>query len=126
MTFKSAPPIPPTIITEVYNALIHLKQTGTRGLDSLDGNILKLSAPVISDTLTYVYNLCIQICYVPAAFKQAKVIPLVKSGKSSDPSNYRPISVLSALSKPFGKHINKHILAHFNKNNLLHPNQSGF
>ena len=33
---------------------------------------------------------------------------------------------MSALSKPFEKHINKHILAHFNKNNLLHPNQSWF
>ena len=28
--------------------------------------------------------------------------------------------------QPFEKHINKHILAHFTKNNLLHPNQSGF
>ena len=119
----SAPPVPPMTITKLYNALVHLKQTGTRGLD---GKILKLSATVISDTLTYVYNLCIQNCYVPAAFKQAKVIPLFKSGKSSDPSNCRPVSVLSALSKPFEKHINKHILAHFNKNNLLHSNQSGF
>ena len=91
---QSAPAIPPMTITEVYNALVHLKQTGTRGLNGLDGKILKLSAPVISDTLTYVYHLCIQNCYVPAAFKQAKVIPLFKSGKSSDPSNYRPISVL--------------------------------
>ena len=61
-----------------------------------------------------------------AAFKQTKVIPLFKFGKSSDPSNYRPISVLSAHSKPFEKHINKHILARFNRNNLLHLNQSGF
>ena len=74
--------------TEVSKELIHLKQTGTRGLDGLDGKILKLSAPVISDTLTYVYNLCIQKCYVLAAFKQAKVIPLFKSGKNSDPSNF--------------------------------------
>ena len=63
--------------------------------------------------------------YVPVAFKQAKVIPLFKSGKSSDPSNYRPISVLSALSKSFEKHINKHMLAHFNKNILLHLTSQG-
>jgi len=94
-------------ITKLYNALVHLKQTGTCGLDGLDGKILKLSATVISDTLTYVYNLCIQNCYVPAASKQAKVIPLFKSGKSSDPPNYRTVSVLSAFSKPFEKHINK-------------------
>ena len=53
MTFKSAPPIPPMIITGVYNALIHLKQIGTQGRDGLDGKILKLSAPVISDNLTF-------------------------------------------------------------------------
>ena len=33
---------------------------------------------------------------------------------------------MSALSKPFEKHINKHILAHFNKIKLFHPNQSGY
>ena len=33
---QSAPPIPPMTITEVYNAFMHLKQTGTRGLDCLD------------------------------------------------------------------------------------------
>ena len=36
------------------------------------------------------------------------------------------ISVLSALSKPFEKHINKRILVHLNINSLLHPNQSWF
>ena len=54
-------------------------------------------------------------------------IPLFKFGKSSDPSNYRPISVLSALSKSFEKHINTflHILTK-TACGLLHPNQSGF
>ena len=56
---QSAPPIPPMTIAEVFSALAHLKQTGTRGLDDLDGKIRKLSAPVICDTLTYICNLCI-------------------------------------------------------------------
>ena len=64
---------------EVSNALVHLKQSGTRGHDDLGGKILKLSAPVICDTLTYIYNLRIEKCSIPVAFKQAKVIPLVKS-----------------------------------------------
>ena len=59
-------------------------------------------------------------------FKEAKVIPLYKSGERSDPSNYRPISILSVLSKPVEKHINEHIMKYFLTNDLLHKNQSGF
>ena len=52
--------IPPIAIYEVYNALLQLKQTGTRGLDDLDGKIIKMSAHVITETVTYMYNLCIE------------------------------------------------------------------
>ena len=51
---------------------------------------------------------------------------MYKSGNSADPSNYRPISIVSVLSKPLEKHINKHLLLHLNSYNLLHPSQSGF
>lgn len=59
-------------------------------------------------------------------FKQAKIIPLYKSGNPSDPSNYRPISILSILSKPLEQHIYKCLLTHLDKYNLIHPNQFGF
>ena len=113
-------------VTEVYNALKYLKQSGTRDLDGLDTKILRLAAPLITNTLTYVFSLCIMKITFPTAFKMAKVIPLYESGDSANPSNYRPISIVSVLSKPLEKHINKHLLMHLDKYNLLHPNQSGF
>ena len=58
--------------------------------------------------------------------KLAKVLPIYKGGEKSDPSNYRPISILSTLSKIFEKHVNKHLMAYLNKYKLLHDNQSGF
>ena len=58
--------------------------------------------------------------------KNAKVIPLYKSGNSANPLNYRPISIVYVLSKPLDKHTNKHLLLHINRYNLLHTNQSGF
>ena len=58
------------------------------------------------------------------AFKLVKVILLYKSVDSANPSNYRPISVVSVLAKPLEKHTNKYLLLHLY--NLLHPNQSGF
>ena len=118
--------LPPISVIDVYYTLIHLKQTGTRDLEGLDSKILKLSAPIIADTLTYVYNLCIHKSCFPIVFKTAKVIPIYKHGAKTDTSNYRPISVLSLLSKPLEKHIHKHMLKHIHDNKLLHPNQSGF
>lgn len=85
---QSAPRIPPMTVTEVYNALVHLQQIGTRAQGSLDGKIHKLPAPVISDTLTYVCNLCIQ----------AKLFLLSKSGRSSDlPPSFYLVSSLKAI-----------------------------
>ena len=55
----------------MYNALLQLKQTGTRSLDDLDGKIIKMCAHVITETVTYIYNLCIDKNYFPKAFKQA-------------------------------------------------------
>ena len=62
--------------------------------------------------------------YFPMKFKKAKVIPLYKSGDPTDPSNYRPISSLSLLSKPLEKQIQKHLPSHLSSNDLIHENQS--
>lgn len=118
--------IPSVTIFDVYYQLTHLKQTNTCGLDNIDGKILKLCAPIITDTLTYLYNICIDKSHFPEILKQAKIIPLYKSGDKTNPSNYRPISILPVLSKPLEKHIYKHLMLHILKNNLLHPHQSGF
>ena len=116
----------PTSVIDAYYTLIHLKQTGTRDLEGLDSKILKLSAPIIADTLIYIYNLCIHKSCLPKVFKTAKVIPIYKHGAQTDTSNYRTISVLFLLSKPLEKHTFKHMLKHINDNKLLHPNESGF
>ena len=122
---RSIASLPAMTVIDVMKSLRQLKQSATRDLDGIDGRILKLSAPIIADTLTYIYNLCIDKKYFPLQFKQAKVIPIYKSGDPETPSNYRPISILSLLSKPLEKHINKHLLTHLEENNLLHQDQSG-
>ena len=37
--------------------------------------------------------------YVPSKFKLARIIPLYKKGSPDEYGNYRPVSLLSALSK---------------------------
>ena len=107
----------------MYSVLLQLKQTGTRGLD---GKIIKRCATVITDTLTYRYNLCIDNHCFQKAFKQAKVLPIYRSGDRKERFDSRPISILFVISKPLEKHINNRLLSHLNTNELPHPNQSGF
>ena len=56
--------------------------------------------------------------------KNAKVIPI--AGSKSEPSNYRPISLLSCLSKVMEKLIYYILINYLNKNLILHHNRYGF
>jgi hypothetical protein len=55
------------------------------------------------------------------------VIPVPKPGKDhSNPSNYRPISLLSSISKVFEKIIMKHLNGFISTVNILPNHQFGF
>ena len=62
----------------------------------------------------------------PTRWKTAKVTPLFKGGALSDPSNYRPISVLPVLSKIIERHMYNSLYAFLTEQNLIYSRQSGF
>lgn len=62
----------------------------------------------------------------PDKWKIAHVIPLFKKGDKSLPSNYRPVSLLSCVSKVLEKVVFKHIFNHLFENKLLYKFQSVF
>ena len=113
-------------IHETARIIMKLKNTNTSGLDTISNKILKLSLPYTVDSLTYIYNLCIQNSYFPSAFKSAKIIPIPKNKNTDDVNNYRPISILSSVSKPLERHIHKHLMQYFETNTLFCSSQSGF
>ena len=59
-------------------------------------------------------------------WKHAFVLPVFKKGVNNDPSNYRPISLLSSVGKIFERVMFKHIYNHLHSNNLLYELQAGF
>uniref|UniRef100_A0A3Q3LKN7 Reverse transcriptase domain-containing protein n=1 Tax=Labrus bergylta TaxID=56723 RepID=A0A3Q3LKN7_9LABR len=62
----------------------------------------------------------------PSTLKTAIVTPVHKSGDRQEVSNYRPISILPAISKVIEKVLAEQLVAHLNIENLLHPMQFGF
>ena len=76
--------------------------------------------------VTHIINISINTETVPAAFKEAKVIPLFKKGSTLDPGNYRPVSILSVLSKILERAAHSQLSDYLEKRGLLFENQSGF
>ena len=62
----------------------------------------------------------------PDKLKIAKVIALYKKGATDDPSNYRPISLLSVFSKIFEKIMHKRLCDFSEVNDISHLLQFGF
>ena len=64
--------------------------------------------------------------FFPDLLKKANVIALHKGGITSDPSNYRGISLLSVFSKLLEKIANHQLHNYLNGKNIIHPSQFGF
>ena len=77
--------------------------------------------------ITQFFNSCLRYGYFPKNFKEAKVIPIKKSNKQSHSAlSYRPISLLSSISKMLERIIKDKVLTHIEDNNILPAHQFGF
>ena len=112
---------------EVLDMLNSLDPNKSCGSDEIPPKILKLVALLIYEPLTILYNACLSQGVYPAIWKIANVHPIFKNkGSPSDPTNYRPISLLPSLSKLLEKIVFKHIYQHATDNSLLSQKQSGY
>ena len=64
--------------------------------------------------------------WYPETFKLAVVVPIFKSGKASQCSNYKPISLTTNLSKILEKLLKKRMISFLEKYNILSDRQYGF
>ena len=116
----------PTTSFEVFNLISGLKNTKSTGKDNISAYFLKVAAKVIAAPLAQLFNYTFLLGIFPASLKIAKIIPIYKSGDKSDVSNYRPIAILSPISKILEKLIHVRTINFFNKHSVLLPTQYGF
>ena len=81
---------------------------------------------MLADHLAHFFNICFEKECFPNFLKSAKILPLYKNGDKTEPDNYRPISLLSCISKLFEKLIFKRISNFAAKDNLIDKHQFGF
>jgi len=77
------------------------------GLDKISARMLKETVSSITPMITAIFNMSLStgIATCPDSWKSSLIVPVPKSGDSSNPWNYRPISLLPIVSKLLEKHI---------------------
>ena len=88
---------------ELENMVKITKNGHSEGTDCSSTYPLKQTIGCYAQVLVHLVNLCFKHGSFPEVMKTARVIPLHKGGNKQDPSNYQPISILSAFSKVIEK-----------------------
>ena len=88
--------------------------------------MLKATAYSIAPSITKLFNLSIQLGCFPQIWKVSNVVPIPKSTDNTSPTNYRPISLPSVLSKLLERHMYCQITDHLETHHPLSSSQWGF
>jgi len=110
----------------VYEQICKMSNNKSSGIDDICTRLLKIASPVVCKSLAYICNLSLHMSVFPKDWKVAKVTPIHKSGDTGQVDNYRPISVLSIVSKIIERAVHDQLYSYFVAHNILSVCQSGF
>ena len=105
------------IESEVCDLLASLDVSKSSGDDGISARMLKSTACSIALSLAKLFNLSLQLNTIPSAWKKA-IVPVPNNTGLTDPTNYRPFSLLPIVSKLFERHVYGIIMDHLR---LHHP-----
>jgi hypothetical protein len=109
---------------EVVAVIMNLDRNKAHGPDNIPARLLKKTAAQIAPSLWSLFNKSLRIGVVPDEWKLANVFPVYKHGVKAEVENYRPISLLSLISKTLERCVFNNI-KHYAYEQII-PCQNGF
>jgi len=103
---------------EITRITMSLKPENSSGHDGLSSKLLKTLNQSICIPMCTIINKSLKTGDVPRSMNIAKVIPIHKSKDKTDLGNYRPISLLSSLSKILEKIVLERLYSFFYANKI--------
>ena len=96
------------------------------GPDEISARVLKECAAELAAPLTRLFSKCLRHGVQHSQCKIAHVVPVCKKSSHSKPNNYRPVSLLSIISKVMESIVNRQLTNHLDRHHLLSTRQYGF
>ena len=112
---------------EIWEELQRGRRKTSPGPDDISYQAIRACADILTPWLTAIYNAVIDTGHVPRQRKVGKVCNITKPGKSGEEAkHYRPISLLSCVSKIFEALVTKKISTWAEDKGVLPDSQYGF
>lgn len=120
-------PPPPITVLEIERTVTHLRTKKAKGPDKIANELIKLALPAICTNLLKVFNAFLTLSYFPKDSKTATTVILRKQGKPnySEPGAYRPIALLSCLSKVLKTIISRRLTYLAERSDVIAPAHMG-
>ena len=85
----------------VKDILLKLNPRKAVECDNISQRLLRITAPALARPLTCLLNHLINGCSWPTVWKCSNISPICKKSEETDKTNYRPVPLLTALSKVY-------------------------
>jgi hypothetical protein len=115
----------PATEQEIIEIINSLKNCAV-GWDCFPASIFKENKDCFSNILKHIVNLSLEQGIFPKELKIANIIPIFKSGETDSVGNYRPVSLLSTVSKVFERAFYSRLSSFIKQQKILYELQFGF
>ena len=111
---------------DIIEAISTLTPNAAPGPDGFPAVLLKNCKEELAKPISIFWRSSLDLGEIEEIHKRNHITPISKRGDQGEPSNYRPVSLTSHLTKIFEKVIRKKLVKYLNDNNLFNPTQHGF
>ena len=112
---------------EIEKCISKLNNNKACGFDEIINEYIKVTKSKMLPIYVGLFNLILNTGTIPEIWSHGKIMPIYKnSGNSTDPNNYRPISILSCLGKLFTALLSERLNTFMEEDEILKENQAGF
>ena len=98
---------------DVMIILKNINPTKATGYDLIPGKLIRIAHRELSASLCHIINTSINSRSFPVIMKCAEVSPVYKNTDNLKKNNYRPVSVLTVISKTYETVLNDQMVNHF-------------